>query len=899
MKSISTLGIVILIFIAISTNANDTLIRFGQNLSGAPSWNYKGGGTNLDLVPWKAAVYMETNWIVGAPAAMGFGASAPVRNTAIPENTTTGGGGAIGARYPTMYFRKTINIANPGAYTSFSIRAQFDDAIVVWVNGQEALRNNIGSNPAYATLATTSIAGNGATIFTGSINTSLFIPGNNIIAVEIHQSSLTSSDLFFDMELVGINTLSVTRGPFLQIGSQTGITIRWKTDVATNSRVTYGTSFGTYTNTVDSALLTTDHIVRISGLTADTKYYYTIGSTTTTLQNSGLNNFLTLPPANVNRKLRVVAFGDCGDGSANQVNVKNAFKNYLGSNDVDAMLLLGDNTYNSGLDNEYQTLFFDPYKDDILKSYKLYPAPGNHDYGENNTLPFTGNRNNAYFQNFSLPTAGECGGLASGTESYYSFDIGDVHLLSLDSYGTEAANFNTKLYDTLGPQATWIKADLAANTKKWVVAYFHHAPYTKIGLNSDGAGELTNIRENFIRILERYGVDLVICGHSHGHERSYLLKNYYKSAPADPALLEANFNKALHTADSSSALYNGSTGSCAYTYNSGKYNHGTVYTVSGSAGKFGHATQTGYPHNAMFYSSNAFGGVFYFEVDSNRLDGKYVSYSGLSTPVVRDSFTIFKDVKKFTSYTVSQNSNLVIQSSWKGSYNWYQGGTSAPNLSGNRNFTVPTNTTGTFRYVVKDFSSNSCLKDSFEVIVTLPIPVTLNSFNVSLQNHKVILDWTTSLEQNNKYFIVEKSTDGIHFNYLTRVNGAGNSSTRLHYNSTDPAPSEGINYYRLSQTNFDGKTNYFEIKSIQYKSQFGFSAGIATLSNGINVNFFSNKKDKIKVRILDAMGRQLVSESFPVNNGSTKRSYKLLPGLYITQFSNNKNEIITNNIIIK
>lgn len=906
MKTARTALVIFLVFITAVSNANDTLIKFAQPLATAPLWNYKGGGTNLDAVAWKIAGYAEPGWLLNRAAPLGFGTlpTNPVtlpRNFVIPLDNTAGGGGTPN-RYPTLYFRKAVTIVNPAIYSNFQIRVKFDDAIVVWVNGVEAFRRNIAAAPTYATLASAAIGNETAEVYTGIIPTSLFVAGNNIIAVEIHQSALTSGDLYFDMELTGLNAVSVIRGPILQVGGQTGITIMWRTDEPTNSRVTFGTTYGTYTNTVDSATVTTDHSVRLSGLTPDTKYYYTIGSTTTTLQSDVLCNFLTLPPANTTRKLRFVAFGDCGDGSANQVAVKNAFRTYMGSNDVDAMLLLGDNTYNWGLNNEFQTYFFNPYKDDILKYYKLYPAPGNHDYGENNTLPVTGNRNNPYFQSFTVPTAGELGGVASGTESFYSYDIGDVHFLSLDSYGTESGSFATKLYDTTSPQTLWVKADLAANTKRWTIAYWHHAPYTKIGLNSDTDAELIAIRERFIRILERYGVDLVVCGHSHGHERSFLLKNFYKVNPADPNTTETNFVKATHTADSSSALYNNVTpNSCAYTYNSGQYNHGTVYVVSGTAGRWGHSTAGGYPHNAMYYSSNAFGGVFYIEVDSNRLDAKYVTTIaiGTPTPVVRDSFTIFKDVKKFTTYTVALNSTLNIQSSWKGTYNWFTGGTTIPNLSSNRSFTVPTNTPGTYRYVVKDFSNNTCLKDSFEVVVSSTLPVSLTSFTATLNNNKVILKWATSMEQNNKHFTIERSTDGINFNFLTRVNSAGNSNSSVNYQAFDYSPVDGINYYRLSQTDIDDRTSYNDIKSISYKSKYSFTSSLSYLSNGIKISINSSKNDNIRLRIFDFMGREVIKDIFYMSPGTINKSYTLAKGSYIIQLSNSNNETINNKIIIK
>jgi UDP-2,3-diacylglucosamine pyrophosphatase LpxH len=889
------------VFITFFCRANDTLFKLAQPLATAHNWNYKGGGTNLDASPtWKSSLtFPETGWLTNRPAPFRFGTTPPASNTTIPGDNTAGGAGPTGARYPTLYFRKVVNIANPGAYINFKINAKFDDAIVVWVNGQEAFRNNIIANPSYATLSTTSMAGDGATIISGNVNTSLFNTGNNIIAVEIHQTTATSGDLFFDMELIGVNDIAVSRGPYLQMGGQTGITIRWRTDVATNSRVTYGTTLGSYTNTVDDAAVTTEHIVNLSGLSPDTKYFYTVGSSSTVLQSGAPNYFVTVPPPTANRKMRIAAFGDCGFVSANQTFTRQAYMSFLNGREIDAFIMMGDNVYDIGTDAEWQTNFFDPYKDVFLKNWKMYPVPGNHDYGNTNSQAETNNRNNNYYQNFTLPTAGQLGGVASGTEAFYSFDIGDIHFLALDSYGRETASANSKMYDTLTAQAVWVKNDLAANTKKWVVAYWHHAPYTKIGLNSDAAGELTNVRENFIRILERYGVDLVICGHSHGYERSYLLKNYYKATPASPALLDADFRKNLHTADSSSALYNGTAGSCAYTYNSGQYNHGTVYTVSGSAGKNDQVAQAGYPHDAMYFSQTGKGGAFYFEVDSNRLDAKYIWQNGNSTPIVGDSFTVFKDVKKFTTYSVAVGATLNIQSSWKGTYNWYAGGTSAPNLSTSRSFSVPTGVAGTYRYVVKDFSNNTCLRDSFEVVVNGALPVLISSFTATLNNRKVNLNWSTSLEQNNKHFTIEKSTNGLNFEFFTQVKGAGNSNIPTHYKAVDNAPADGVNYYRLSQTDIDGKTNYFGIKTINYKSHYSFSAGIVNVPDGVTVNIFNNKSGNMSVQIVDIMGRKIKNESFFANTGTIKKSYSLLKGIYIIQVSNNNNEVITNKIIIK
>jgi len=94
-------------------------------------------------------------------------------------------------------------------------------------------------------------------------------------------------------------------------------------------------------------------------------------------------------------------------------------------------------------------------------------------------------------------------------------------------------------------------------------------------------GELLKIRENFIQVLERYGVDLVLCGHSHDYERSKLMKGHYG--------LETSFDSLIHHTSSSSAKYDGSENSCPYyKETSDSINTGIVYVVAGNAGKHTH-----------------------------------------------------------------------------------------------------------------------------------------------------------------------------------------------------------------------------------------------------------------------------------------------------------------------
>ena len=420
------------------------------------------------------------------------------------------------------------------------------------------------------------------------------------------------------------------RGPYLQCATPTGMLLRWRTNASCRSRVRFGTVNGVLTGMADDSALVTEHKILLSGLTPYTRYYYSVGDLLDTLHTGPDNYFYTLPTAHSTGVYRVGIFGDCGNNSINQRSVRDQFIQYLDSNYLNAWILLGDNSYSDGTDAEFQSNFFNIYKDNLLKKYPLFPAPGNHDYHDIEFSAAVAQKTHsvAYYQDFSMPENGESGGVASHTKAFYSYDIGNVHFLSLDSYGKEDNEY--RLYDTAGPQVQWIKKDLEANSNKtWVIAYWHHPPFTMGSHNSDKETELVRIRENFIRILERYGVDLVLCGHSHDYERSRLMNGYYGQ--------DADFDSTKYNVSNSSGKNDGSLNSRPYTKDS-HHTRGTVYVVTGSAGKLG-GHQTTFPHNAMYFSDETHGGASMLEIHGNRLDFKWICADG----VIRDRFTMLKN----------------------------------------------------------------------------------------------------------------------------------------------------------------------------------------------------------------------------------------------------------------
>ncbi len=659
-----------------------TFIAFGA------SWKYLDNGTNQGTT-WRASSFNDAPWASGN-AQLGYGDG--------DEATVISFGPNSAAKYITTYFRKTINISNPAAFSAFSGSVKRDDGVVIYVNGTEVYRSNMPTGTiAYTTLASTAASDDGNTAQNFTISSAAFISGDNVVAVEMHQNAGTSSDLSFDLQLIGTvpGAALLTRGPYMNSALQNSIVIRWRSDVATNSKVNYGTTAGSLTQSVTDNTVTTEHVVTLTGLTTNTLYYYSIGSTTQILQGDVNNYFKTMPVAGSTQKIRIMAMGDMGNNSTNQVNVRNAWLAFNGSNYTDAWILLGDNAYSNGLDAEFQTNFFNIYQGSLTKNHVLWPAPGNHDYAQSaarqadHLIP--------YYDMFTLPSNGEAGGVASNTEAFYSYDYGNVHFVALDSYGWETGS--TRLYDTLGPQAVWLKQDLAANTQPWTIVYFHHPPYTKASHNSDTESELINMRQRLVPILERYKVDLVLNGHSHGYERSYLMNGHYG--------LANTFSLAAHALSSSSAKYDGSTNSCTYVKNAADVRNGIVYAIVGSAGQLG-GTSSGYPHNAMYYSNTTNGGTLYFEVENNRLAAKWVGADG----VIRDNFTIMKNVNKTNNISITSGNSAILTASWIGNYSWSTGATTQ---------SITVNPVVNTTYTVTD--SAGCLTDVFNVEVVSPLTI--------------------------------------------------------------------------------------------------------------------------------------------------------------------------------
>lgn len=596
-RSILTSILALAAFVVLA-HAQTTLVPAGA------TWKYLDNGSNQGTA-WRDASFVDSTWASG-PAQLGYGDG--------DEATVVSFGPNSSAKYITTYFRHAFNVTNPAAFTSLNLQLKRDDGAVVYLNGTEVYRSNMPTGTiSYTTPASAAASDDGGTWLSASLSSSLLVSGANVLAVEIHQSSGTSSDISFDLLLSGSSGVNVTRGPYLQMNTPASIIVRWRTDVATNSRVSYGSSPAMLTQTADDLTSTTEHVVTVSGLSPNQTYYYSIGTTTSALVGADANHFFkTSPVAGTAAPTRIWVLGDAGTANASQTSVRNAYYTFAGSTYTNLILMLGDNAYNSGTDSEYQNAVFNMYPT-ILRQTPLWSTLGNHDTASSTNPPAT----LPYYQMFTFPQNAEVGGFASGTEDYYSFNYGNIHFVCLDSM--------TSARTAGSPMLMWLQNDLAANTKEWIIAFWHHPPYSKGSHDSDFEGRLIDMRQNALPILESYGVDLVLAGHSHSYERSILLDGHYgaSSSLTGSMIVDGGDGRT----DGDGAYHKPGGGPVP--------NGGAVYTVAGSSGQTSGGALN---HPVMYVSLNELGSVV-LDVDGGVLNATFLNASG----TVRDHFTLVKD----------------------------------------------------------------------------------------------------------------------------------------------------------------------------------------------------------------------------------------------------------------
>lgn len=180
---------------------------------------------------------------------------------------------------------------------------------------------------------------------------------------------------------------------------------------------------------------------------------------------------------------------------------------------------------------------------------------------------------------------------------------------------------------------------------------------------------------------------------------------------------------------------------------------------------------------------------------------------------------------------------------------------------------------------------------------TTPLPVLLELFNVSLINSNLVeLNWVTSTELNNAYFIIERSVDGFDWEEVSRTLAEGNSVINIEYTTYDKSPLFGLSYYRLKQVDFDGETTVFPIERIFNESEINIRIYPNPAKEFLNVVFEEENIGELK--LFNAHG-QLVEFLSEFEGSEVKLDIASLPkGIYLLSVVNGL-ERITKKVIVE
>lgn len=209
-------------------------------------------------------------------------------------------------------------------------------------------------------------------------------------------------------------------------------------------------------------------------------------------------------------------------------------------------------------------------------------------------------------------------------------------------------------------------------------------------------------------------------------------------------------------------------------------------------------------------------------------------------------------------------------------YTWYD-------LSGNAvgsgaTYTTPPLSANTSFYVETTNGFCPNIRDTVNVMINCPLPVDFLDFTGTCHNSEVILDWFTGSEINNSHFTLYRADNSLLFEPIITIPGGGYKTNVQHYQFKDAKPLNGINYYKLTQTDFNGLTT--ELKTIPVfhnctnKLPMTFQAFLINNDQLILIHHF-NLNDDVLLELTDASGKLVFEQTLRVDNKNDKEGIPL------------------------
>jgi len=290
--------------------------------------------------------------------------------------------------------------------------------------------------------------------------------------------------------------------PYLQYGTQDGMTVMWQTNVAGSSRVHYGET-DACEKSVETEGQNEIHEVRIEGLEAETQYFYRVE---TTAEGGGSVKSSTSTFTTAVREETPFAFAVISDTQTNDQVAKQVATHAWAQRP--SFLLHPGDLVETGVNDSHWTQQFFPSMHPLVSRVPFYPVLGNHEQNARN-----------YYDYMSLPDP----------EYYYEFKYGNAHFFMIDT------NRN------VGPdseQYKWLDKKLDESDATWKFACHHHPPYSS---DENDYGDLWKTNKStrgdqrarqLSKLYDKHGVDIVWNGHIHSYERTWPVRDG-KAVPSD------------------------------------------------------------------------------------------------------------------------------------------------------------------------------------------------------------------------------------------------------------------------------------------------------------------------------------------------------------------------------
>ncbi len=460
------------------------------------------GEASVPTNAWRINSFNDSSWLSGR-SGFSHGYGFYDEATVMPP---------MPGNYGAAYFRRKFFVTDPAAIKWLILRVHIEDGFVAYLNGQEIARVNLpgppGSDIPFDASAPALHDHYNPEELDVSFAANVLVAGENILAIQAHNNSLTDFYFSFVPELLA----NFQRGPFVQNASTNSIQVIWRTPVMADSTLEFGIS-SALGEVMALAELTTNHVIALTNLLPGTRYYYRVQSSAGSISAvSQVESFMTLK-ASGNFKFAV--FGDSGYGSSQQYRIADL----LAASDADLVLHVGDVIYpqfSTGLADSRCLSVYRPH----MKRVPYYFALGNHDlydpagpaafleafYLPTNNVPGTEHANTNVYR-------------ATSPEHFYSFDHGDAHFVCVFQPYT-----SQYLLSVGNPQYNWLTNDLANSRKPWKFLFLH-LPLAGSGAhrfddqNLNGVFDQNDVLNVLLPAAKRYGVQMIFSGHEHSYER--------------------------------------------------------------------------------------------------------------------------------------------------------------------------------------------------------------------------------------------------------------------------------------------------------------------------------------------------------------------------------------------